>query len=204
MSYFVNGRLADSIPQAKLRQWEKERQKWLEQHGLDSIEQLDRSEDKVRHAFHATFTKQWHDWLDAGYGACVLRDSRVRELLVKRLTKSHVERYDLDAWVIMPNHFHALVTPNGGTPLGDIIQSWKGGSAREINLLLGRKGKLWQAEPFDHIVRSEAQWHHYRRYVAENPIKPRLQHDEYAVGIGKVAWASAQEMRKALEEEDSS
>ena len=86
----------------------------------------------------------------------------------------HARAYQLDAWVVMPNHFHALVEPCQGTTLGAIVKSWKGGSAREINLLLGRQGTLWQPEPFDHIVRSEAQLEHFRRYIAENPAKARL------------------------------
>ncbi|HEX7261698.1 MAG TPA: OB-fold nucleic acid binding domain-containing protein, partial [Luteolibacter sp.] len=47
----------------------------------------------------------------------------------------------------------------------------QGASARAINQNLGRTGSLWQAETFDHIVRSEAQLDHYRRYIAENPCK---------------------------------
>lgn len=132
-------------------------------------------------------------WMpDGGWGACVLRDASLRQHLIDPFAASTDQMCDLDAWVIMPNHFHALVTPRTGVPLGDVIQKWKGSSSRAINLALSRKGKLWQAEPFDHIVRSEPQWHHYRNYIANNPIKPNLPECEYAIGIGKVAWASAQ------------
>lgn len=36
---------------------------------------------------------------------------------------------------------------------------------------------------FDHIVRSESQLEHYRRYIAENPKKAGLT-SGYVVGIG--------------------
>jgi REP element-mobilizing transposase RayT len=74
----------------------------------------------------------------------------------------------------MPNHLHALVTPLGKTTLGEIVRHWKGGSAFEINRLLGRRGSLWMTEFFDHIVRSEAQMERFRKYIADNPKKAGL------------------------------
>lgn len=105
----------------------------------------------------------------------------------------------------MPNHIHALLEPVPGVMLGDILQRWKGGSAREINLALGRSGSLWQVEPFDHIVRSEAQLQHFRRYVAMNPNKARLQRG-FQIGIGAEAGLSADAVlaRFGLKRESSS
>ena len=91
--------------------------------------------------------------------------------------------YHLDAWCIMPNHLHALIAPLGKVTLGEIVRHWKGGSAFEINRLLGRRGSLWMPEFFDHIVRSEAQLEHYRRYIADNPKKAGLTRG-YVCGVG--------------------
>ena len=96
----------------------------------------------------------------------------------------------------MPNHFHALVTPKS-VKLGEVVRSWKGGSSYAINRV-NRRGALWQAEPHDHIVRSEAQWWHYHRYVAENPTKASLCRDEYAIGLGRVVWPSRKELLARL------
>lgn len=74
----------------------------------------------------------------------------------------------------MPNHLHALVQPAEGKELGDIVQRWKGGSAREINLARKTSGQLWQHELFDHIVRSDAQMNHYRNYISMNPARAGL------------------------------
>lgn len=180
VTYFVTARLADSMPQEKLREWQTRRDAWLGAHGLQKTDEVHTLPEDQQHEFHATFTLQWHQWLDAGFGECLLRRQDVRDILVTRL----MSESSLDAWVIMPNHLHALVAPEDST-LGEVLQSWKGGSAFEINRLLGRSGPLWQKEPFDHIVRSEAQFQHYRRYIAENPIKAALQPHEYAVGLGK-------------------
>jgi hypothetical protein len=139
VTYFVTTRLADSMPQEKLREWQTKRDAWLAAHGLQKPSDIHQLPEDQQHEFHATFTKDWHQWLDAGYGECQLRRPDVRDVLIKRL----LAESSLDAWVIMPNHLHALVAPeNQG--LGDVLQSWKGGSAFEINRLLGRCGS-WQA-----------------------------------------------------------
>jgi REP element-mobilizing transposase RayT len=119
--------------------------------------------------------------------------------LIHRLHSLDAESCELDAWTVMPNHLHALVTPTGKT-LGEVVRHWKGGSASAINKHLGRSGTLWQAEPYDHLVRSEAQMHHYRRYIAENPIKAGLREGEYACGLGKVVWASAQVFKAHIDQ----
>lgn len=171
VTYFVTSRLADSVPAAVREEWRARRDEWLAVHGVSDPEALD---DKLRQAFHREFTAAFHTLLDAGHGECVLARPECAEIVIARLLAGHARAYQLDAWVVMPNHLHALVEPAKGTLLGDIVKSWKGGSAREINLFLGRQGTLWQREPFDHIVRSEAQLEHFRRYIAENPAKAGL------------------------------
>jgi REP element-mobilizing transposase RayT len=191
---FVTTRLADSMPQEKLREWQTKRDAWLAAHGLQKPTDIHQLPEDQQHEFHATFTKDWHQWLDSGYGKCQLRRPEVRDILIRRL----LAESSLDAWVIMPNHLHALVAPED-RGLGDVLQSWKGGSAFEINRLLARSGPLWQKEPYDHIVRSEAQFHHYRRYIAENPIKAGLQPHEYAVGLGKQQFKVASALAEVLQ-----
>ena len=129
------------------------------------------------------FTAGFHTLLDAGHGECLLAKAVCADILIARLGAGHGTAYELDAWCIMPNHLHALVAPGKHVTLGEIVRHWKGGSAFEINRALGRKGQVWQAEPFDHIVRSEAQLEHFRRYIAENPRKAELR-SGYVMGSG--------------------
>lgn len=194
VSYFITTRLADSMPQEILREWQTRRDAWLNAHSLQKPGDIHTLPEDQQHEFHATFTKQWHQWLDAGYGECLLRRSDVRDILIGRLCAEP----SLDAWVIMPNHLHALVAPEDQT-LGDVLQSWKGGSAFEINRPLGRSGPLWQKEPYDHIVRSEPQFQHYRRYISENPIKAGLQPHEYAIGLGKQQFKVASALAEVVQ-----
>ncbi|MFN0074897.1 MAG: transposase [Prosthecobacter sp.] len=201
-TYFITARLADSLPTHVLDEWRELRDSWLAAHGISSARQLDQLPEDQRHAYHREFTARFHELLDAGHGECVLAKADLAAMLVSKLTAGHGSDYYLDAWVIMPNHFHALVEPIEGTLLGEIIQRWKGGSAREINLACGRSGQLWQHEPFDHILRSEAQLNHFRRYIALNPEKAGLR-DGFVLGVGAESGLTADEVlsRFALKRE---
>ena len=114
----------------------------------------------------------------------LLECQRVRSgELACRQSESGVAASFAEAHCALPPHSKvpSLVTPLAKWTLGGIVQGWKGASARAINLRLGRTGRLWQPEPYDHVVRSEEQLAHYRRYIAENPIKARLREGEYAL-----------------------
>ena len=171
VTYFVTTRLADSVPTPLRDEWRARREAWLATHGAVSPESLP---TELRREYDREFTSAFHALLDAGHGECLLARRDCADILVARLKAGHGTAYQLDAWVVMPNHFHALVAPLGDLLLGEILKSWKGGSAREINVLLGRQGSLWQKEPFDHMVRSGAQLEYFRRYIAENPAKAGL------------------------------
>lgn len=183
-TYFITTRLADSVPAHILEHWKDQRRLWLSQRGMSPEFNIDELSEDERHAFHREFTARFHEFLDAGHGACILARKDIASILSELLTAGHGQIYQLDGWVIMPNHFHALVEPIEKQTLGSILQRWKGASARRINQILGRSGSLWQAETFDHIVRSEAQFEYFRRYIAGNPAKAGLRHG-FVIGRGK-------------------
>jgi putative transposase len=92
----------------------------------------------------------------------------------------------LDAFVLMPNHLHALVWLQNGAdhspPLdragrrlvshtvGALLRGFKGAATRRVNLLRNAPGgRLWQANYFEHVVRSEGDLTRIRRYIRANP-----------------------------------
>ncbi len=84
------------------------------------------------------------------------------------------KRYTLEAYVIMPDHVHLLLSPIDEWSLGRILQGLKGFSARQINSRLGRKGKFWQDETFDHLVRNDSDWFDKFSYIHNNPVTAGL------------------------------
>jgi putative DNA methylase len=112
--------------------------------------------------------------LDSSYGACYLADSRIASIVEKTLLAFDGIRYDLLAWVIMPNHAHLLVRTKEGHPLSVVMQSWKSYSAKEANRILGRSGRFWQPEYFDRVVQEIPQLRNAVEYIHGNPVKAGL------------------------------
>jgi REP element-mobilizing transposase RayT len=82
-------------------------------------------------------------------------------------------RYRLLAWVVMPNHIHALVEV-WQTPLGKILKDWKSYTAKEANKILGREGTFWEDDYFDRYVRDQEHFRRVVRYIENNPVKAGL------------------------------
>jgi len=85
----------------------------------------------------------------------------------------HGERYDLRAWVVMPNHVHALFKVNA-TPMAEILESWKKYTAQKANRLLKRRGEFWQADYWDTYMRDSEHELETRKYIENNPAKAGL------------------------------
>src|SRR5262249_6850213 len=131
--------------------------------------------------------------LDAGIGACWLRRHDIAELVFRALKFFEGQRYDLHAWVIMPNHVHVVVWPYPGRTLSSILHSWKSFSSKQANKLLSREGRsFWQRESFNHWIRDEAERVRLVRYAENNPVKAHLcpRPEDWE-------WSSAHERAKA-------
>jgi putative transposase len=76
-------------------------------------------------------------------------------LWLKHERVAHLGLYELEAWVLMINHDHILVSPK--TELQKITKSIESFSAHQANAILGRTGEpFWQAESYDRWVRGPA------------------------------------------------
>jgi len=75
--------------------------------------------------------------------------------------------------VIMPNHVHFIIEP-GSKPIQTLrktLHHFKGQTARNANLILGRRGPFWQAEWFDRWLCNETESTRIIEYIHNNPIK---------------------------------
>ncbi|MCB5270672.1 MAG: transposase [Candidatus Cloacimonetes bacterium] len=102
-------------------------------------------------------------------------------LLSDILRSLHDEYYALYAFTIMPNHVHILLKPltvdEKDLSLAEIMHKIKGSSARQINLVLQRQGKLWQREYYDHWVRTDQEMWNVVEYIRQNPVRAKLASD---------------------------
>lgn len=148
---YLTYRLADSLPEERRREWA----------AFMAIE-----DDLERQ-------RKLEGYLDLGHGACHLRDARIAELVQRNLWQHDGVKYRLLAWVVMPNHVHALIEV-GQTPLGKILQSWKGYTSKAANKILRREGTFWEDDYFDRYIRDEDHLRRVVRYIENNPVKARL------------------------------
>jgi len=181
VAIFLTFRTADSMPREVIERWEEEQREWLHRHGLKTALPSDFAQlpPPVQSEFRKLRDRLWHRSLDNCHGACLLRRPKLAQIVGDALQHFDGDRYDLDSFVIMPNHVHLLVQFRPPTTLKAQTQSWLRFSAREINKQLGKSGSFWQSESFDHLVRSPQQFEYLQRYITDNPKKANLKEDEY-------------------------
>lgn len=183
MTYFVTIRTADSVPRSVLRSWYLRRDDWLRRNGIDPAAAAWKTQfrgfPELEREFDRTFTRQFMEYLDRGHGACPLAEPRLAEVVADNLQHFHGINYHLGDFVVMPNHVHILACLLGTIEIEAQCRSWKRYTARTINTMLGRRGRFWQEESFDHLVRTPEQFVYLRRYIAENPRKAGLQPGTY-------------------------
>jgi len=168
--YHVRFRLADSIPHKLLLELieEKERLKSLFKCKNSNITAADKRRLTLLH------TDKVDKTIDAGYGECWLQQEPIGELVTNALKFFDGKRYHLYAWCVMPNHVHAIVQPIQGFDLSSILHSWKSYTANKANEILGLKGRFWQRESFDHVIRNMESLVEKIDYVYRNPEKAGL------------------------------
>ncbi len=82
--------------------------------------------------------------------------------------------YRIIAWVIMPNHVHALVEMIEGWGMESIVHSWKSYTSNQANRMLRRRGVFWQREYFDRFIRDERHLRRALHYLDFNPVMAGL------------------------------
>ncbi len=165
--YFVTWHMADSLPRHITLEWADQRDTWMKHHPAPW-------DHATREEYHSRFSRRLDEWLDSGHGSCVLREGNVRCLVSDALQHFHHDRYELDSFIVMPNHVHVLFQVFQEWRLEQIIHSWKRWTAREINRLLHREGAFWQEGYWDRITRNENHLLTTRRYIRQNPVKAHL------------------------------
>jgi len=180
---FVTLRLADSMPKQVVKQWHQELADWLIEHGIENktADEMLLAKDiaiELKKDFRRFKNRKWNIQLDNCHGACVFRDFGCRLEVAKSIQHFNGVFYDLDSFVVMPNHAHVLIQMRE-VGLRKRFREIQRFSARAINLLLEREGDLWQGEPFDHIVRGPEQFEYLRKYIFDNPKKAGLSNDEF-------------------------
>ncbi|MDE5794040.1 MAG: transposase [Muribaculaceae bacterium] len=171
---YVTFRLADSLPATKIQelndlisQFKKANpEPWDQETQIDYWKMIGPKSERLLHN---------------GYGNCLLRFPEVRKILIDSISYYDEKKYIVYAYIIMPNHVHMLIRPLGKYKIRDILHGIKGFSGFGINKLTCSHGEFWMRESFDRLVRSEAAYEHYMRYIISNPRN--LREGEFALYV---------------------
>jgi len=99
------------------------------------------------------------------------RYERWARLFLEVLEGYRPERYLLRGFVLMPDHFHALITPTASLELA--VPCLKGGFSFRAKREFQWKGDIWSTGFSDHRIRDEADLLIHNTYIARNPVKAR-------------------------------
>ncbi|MBN1147814.1 MAG: hypothetical protein JXA78_11205 [Anaerolineales bacterium] len=183
--FFITFRLAHSLPVEVIQELEAERE---------------RERQSIRSKFSGAqqrgelykLDKKYFGRFDAWLDRCLeesprwLADERIAHIVADEIHALDGERYRLIAYCLMPNHGHLAIdtaeydvrpTHVGVTvpyPLADMLKRLKGRTARFCNLALGRSGKFWHHESYDHVIRDEKEYERIIWYILNNPVKAGL------------------------------
>ena len=105
----------------------------------------------------------------------LFRVLKIAEILVQRILACRDKgAYQLHEFVVMPNHFHVLLTPGETTSLEKAVQLIKGGSSHEIHKQTGNQMEIWQVGFHDWTIRDGEDYLAKVRYIHLNPVEARL------------------------------
>ena len=135
-----------------------------------------------------------------------------RGLLIKEeweRTSKIRENVILGEYVIMPNHFHAIVQiehsmrtktdsslklKSPSQTIGSIIRGFKGATIKYFKTDLIQEPTIWQRNYWEHIIRTEIEYNKITNYIIENP--EHWDKDKLNGGIGNTVLETEEEYNK--------
>jgi len=94
------------------------------------------------------------------------------KLFIDTLYNYRPSAYLLHEFVLMPDHFHLLITPK--TSLERAVQFIKGGFSHRAKKVLRSNMEVWQKGFSDHRIREAADFAMHVDYIRQNPVRKHL------------------------------
>jgi len=167
--YSITIRLANSIPMSILSDYISEKDLLLKKGDHMAAKKL--------------YFEKIEGYLDStAHRNQFLADTYIIELFKSSILFFQKKHYDIVCYCIMPNHVHLIINTfqYPYKALGDILGSIKKYTGLRANRYLKRKGKFWQAESYDHLIKSRNELAETIDYILYNPVKAGLtSHWEY-------------------------
>ena len=108
-------------------------------------------------------------------GRCYFRAQNEAELFIDVLrTNTLAGKFKVREFVVMPDHFHVLITLDGNTSIERALQLIKGGYSFRRNKELGLADEIWQPGFSETRILDRKSFLAHKKYIDENPVKAGL------------------------------
>ena len=169
-TYFVTRRIANSLPAAVVEELRAERDALHQQKCSD--------ESRWLKLYRAQFVRV-DEILDADKenDECKLTNGDIPNIILKSLDwLVHDAGWCIYAATIMSTHIHLVMRNNKGRTgeLLDDIEKFKRFTGSAANRSVGRTGRFWARDDFDHWCRTQDKVNSAITYVRQNPVKAGL------------------------------
>jgi len=102
----------------------------------------------------------------------LFKNARWAELFVETLDSYRGRAYLLHEYVLMPDHFHVLITPT--VTLERAVQFIKGGFSFRAKQEFESSMEIWQRGFSDHRIRDDDDYAQHVVYIFRNPVGRKL------------------------------
>jgi putative transposase len=108
-------------------------------------------------------------------GRRLFQVDRYAELLIDVLRSCvRAGRFQIDDFVVMPDHVHLLIAVDGSLSIEKAMQFIKGGFSYRVRKELEYAGEVWQRGFSEVRVEDKESLTRHRRYIAQNPVRAGL------------------------------
>jgi len=97
---------------------------------------------------------------------------RNADLFLKVLQENRAKnRFLLHEYVVMPDHFHLLISPTSDVSLEKAMQYVKGGFSFRVKKEFGSNLEIWERSFNEVRIKDPHQYAQFREYIHMNPIR---------------------------------
>ncbi len=181
--FFITFCLKGALPMEVIEQYKFEHEQQVK--SLQKLGNKKKGYDEYKRHF-----AKIDNYLDTTTQNWLLAQAPIAQIVADKIQEFDKDLYDLIAYCIMSNHVHLvfnmdlqienipeyeILTTKNYVQIERVMQRIKGGSSLVINQFLGTKGVTnWQAESYDHYIRSEQELKNIINYTLQNPVKAGL------------------------------
>lgn len=105
----------------------------------------------------------------------LLQSDRSAQLFIRILYRYRTQaKFRLHEFVVMPDHFHLLITVNSSVTIERAVQFIKGGFSFHAAREFGMRAPVWQKSFHEARIWNSQQYEKSRNYIHDNPVRRGL------------------------------